>query len=98
MPRGSVVRNSATVLLVVLLNSYLFEVSRNVGVVTEPALRLSWASTQDGETDEAEALLFTPGINLYILGKNWIALNLDRYDPASGPSEWSLKVQAYAFY
>jgi hypothetical protein len=64
----------------------------------EPMLRLSWATTEDGEDAEGEAILLTPGISLYLSGKNWIGVNLDRYDPDSAPSEWSLKVQAFAFF
>jgi hypothetical protein len=64
----------------------------------EPLLRLSWATTEDGEDAEGEAILLTPGVSLYVSGKNFIALNLDRYDPDFAPSEWSLKVQAFAFF
>jgi hypothetical protein len=69
--------------------------SRFAGI--EPLLRVSWASTEDAE-DEGGALLVTPGLSLYVFGRSSIALNLDRYDPDSGPSEWSLKVQMFAAY
>jgi len=44
------------------------------------------------------ALLFTPGISLYVAGKNWVGLNLDWYDTNQAGSYWSLKAQAFVYF
>ena len=74
----------------------LAEGGRFAGV--EPLFRLSWATTENDVGEDQGALLLTPGLSVYVVGKNWIGVNLDRYDPDFAPSEWSLKVQAFAFF
>ena len=64
----------------------------------EPMLRVSWTSTEDAAGAERGAVLLTPGVALYVTGKNFVAVNLDWYDPDFASSEWSLKVQVFAFY
>jgi hypothetical protein len=64
----------------------------------EPMLRVSWTSTEDAAGAARGAVLLTPGVALYVTGKNFVAVNLDWYDPDFASSEWSLKVQMFAFY
>ncbi len=76
----------------------------------EPAIRASW-----GDPDRAVGgdggLLLTPGLFLYVKGKNRIGANLDIYrrgpetggagdgpDPATRRSEFSFKLQTYLYY
>ena len=74
-----------------------FDDDRSVAGI-EPLFRVSLASTEDAGGIDREALLLTPGVALYVVGKNFVSVNLDRYDPDFADSEWSLKVQAYAFF
>ena len=60
----------------------------------EPLLRASWTRPAEGES----AVLLTPGLLLYVQGRNAIGFNLDRYDPAEGPSEWSFKAQVFLYF
>lgn len=64
----------------------------------EPLLRASWSTTDAEEEEEVRALLLTPGVLLYLEGRNALGLNLDWYDPETGSSEWSLKAQAFLYY
>ncbi len=64
----------------------------------EPLLRVSWG---DGDTaaDDDGGLLVTPGVNLYLVGRNRIQLNVDWYSPqGEGGSEYSLKVQTSLYF
>lgn len=63
----------------------------------EPMLRVGWA---DGDTDQADdaALLVTPGLHLYVQGRNRVGVNLDLYDPEAGDAVWSLKVQTSLYF
>lgn len=63
----------------------------------EPMLRVGWA---DADTDASEdaAIVLTPGVHLYVQGRNRIGVNLDVYDPASGDGGWSLKVQSALYF
>ena len=60
--------------------------------------RVSWTSTEDAAGTARRAVLLTPGISLYVTGKNFVAVNLDWYDPDFASSEWSLKAQVFVFY
>jgi len=64
----------------------------------EPMFRVSWTSTEDAAGTARRAVLLTPGISLYVTGKNFVAVNLDWYDPDFASSEWSLKAQVFVFY
>ncbi len=64
----------------------------------EPLLRVSWASTEDGAGPARGALLVTPGLALYVTGKNFVAVNLDWYDPDFVARDWSLKAQLFAYF
>ena len=63
----------------------------------EPLLRLSWATTPDGDGADVSGFTITPGFMLYATGKNGISTNLDIYRSSFDRTEWSLKVQAFTF-
>ncbi len=63
----------------------------------EPMARVSWGDPDRGLADDG-GLLLTPGLFVYVAGKNRIGANLDIYDPASGPREVSFKLQTYLYY
>ena len=72
------------------------EGGRFVGI--EPMLRVDRSAAEDAAGVELSALTLTPGLALYVAGKNWLGLNLDHYNPARGDSEWSFKTQLYFYY
>lgn len=76
----------------VLASRYVPLGGRPAGV--EPLLRVSWTRPTAGES----ALLLTPGVLLYLDGRNALGVNLDLYDADDGPSEWSLKAQAFLYF
>jgi len=59
----------------------------------EPLFRVSWGDPDRATPGDAGWLL-TPGFVAHIVGRNKIAANVDIWSPASGDTEWSLKVQA----
>ena len=76
----------------------------------EPAIRASWGDPDRAVGDDG-GLLLTPGLFLYVKGKNRIGANLDIYrpgpetgeagdgpDPATRRSEFSFKLQTYLYY
>ncbi len=63
----------------------------------EPMARASWGDPHRAMADDA-GLLLTPGLFLYIRGKNRIGANLDIYRPGSGSTEFSFKLQSYLYY
>lgn len=63
----------------------------------EPVVRASYGDPDTGVEDDS-GILLTPGLMLYVLGRNKIGVNLDYYTPQSGSSEWSLKAQAYLYF
>ena len=64
----------------------------------EPVLRAGWTTTDSAEGADYRAVVFTPGVSLYIEGKNWVGLNLDWYDTNGTGSNWSLKTQAFVYF
>lgn len=69
----------------------------------EPMLRLDRTSVDDvpGGLGSMETLTLTPGIALYVSGKNWLGINLDWYHPSDAPGvrdDWSLKSQMYFYF
>ena len=62
----------------------------------EPVARAGWGDP-DRNADDDGGLVITPGLFLYVKGKNRIGANLDIYD---GPDsrEFSVKVQTYLYY
>ena len=72
----------------------------------EPMLRLSWvdsgAEGRDGASgwpasNGVTGTVITPGVMVYFVGRNGISTNLDIYT-SGDRTEWSLKVQAFAFF
>lgn len=63
----------------------------------EPMGRISWGDP-DRDTADDGGLLLTPGLMVHFLGRNKIAANIDIYLPATGDTEWSLKLQSYLHY
>ena len=51
-----------------------------------------------GVCDEDAGMLLTPGVFLYVKGKNRIGANLDVYRSGSGETEFSFKLQTYLYY
>ena len=64
----------------------------------EPMLRVSWADAGPGTVD-GRGTLVTPGLTVYISGRNGLVTNLDIYSPAgAGPTAWSIKVMTLLYY
>ncbi len=63
----------------------------------EPMARVSWGDP-DRDAADAAGLLLTPGVFLYVAGKNRIGANLDIYSTESLPTEFSFKLQTYLYY
>ena len=63
----------------------------------EPLLRVSWGDP-DTDADDDAGIVLTPGIMLYVLGRNRIGVNLDYYSPETGSEELSLKIQSYLYF
>lgn len=63
----------------------------------EPILRVAWTDADTDAADDA-ALLVTPGLHLYVQGRNRIGVNVDVYDPGSGDSAWSFKFQTALYF
>jgi len=63
----------------------------------EPMARVSWGDPNRGVVDDG-GLLLTPGLFLYVAGKNRIGANLDIYNSAAGTREISFKLQTYLYY
>lgn len=79
-----------------ILSRYVsLESDRLAGI--EPVARVSWGDP-DRDAAEDDGLLLTPGIFLYIAGKNRIGANLDIYSPGSGSAEMSFKLQTYLYF
>ena len=68
---------------------------RFVGV--EPLARVSWGDPSL-DADDDSGILLTPGVMLYVLGRNRIGVNLDYYAPQTGSSELSFKVQSFLYF
>lgn len=79
-----------------ILSRYVrLEGERFAGV--EPVVRVSWGDPDRGVSDDS-GLLLTPGVFLYVAGKNRIGANLDIYSAGSLPTEFSFKLQTYLYY
>lgn len=63
----------------------------------EPLGRISFADP-DTDTDEDAAWIFTPGLSLFISGRNKIGTNLDIYVPDTGGTEVSFKLQTFLYF
>lgn len=63
----------------------------------EPLLRLSWGDP-DRATEQDGGMVLTPGVALYVAGRNKIAFNLDVWSPQAGDTQYSLKVQSFVYF
>ena len=63
----------------------------------EPLARVSWGDPSL-DADDDSGILLTPGVMLYVVGRNKIGLNLDYYAPQTGASELSLKLQSFLYF
>lgn len=63
----------------------------------EPVARVSWGDP-DGDVESDGGLLFTPGVFLYVLGRNRIGASMDVYSPQTGDTEFGLKIQTFLYY
>lgn len=79
----------------ILSRYFPMEGTQVVGV--EPMARASWGDPDRAAADDA-GLLLTPGVFLYVKGKNRIGANLDIYRPGTGPREFSFKLQTYLYF
>ena len=77
--------------------TYQIPVDSDRWTSVEPLARISWADP-DTDTPDDEAWLLTPGLTLYVSGRNRIGTNLDIYAPERGDSKLSLKVQAFLYF
>ncbi len=68
---------------------------RIIGV--EPLLRLSVADPDDTITSDGGTLL-TPGVMLYVTGKNKIGVNLDYYAPRTVDAVYSLRFATFLYF
>jgi len=63
----------------------------------EPLARVSFADP-NGDADDDGAVIFTPGLMLYVQGRNKIGFNLDMFSPQTGDTEYSFKMQAFLYF
>ena len=63
----------------------------------EPMFRASWGDPDRAVGDDS-GLLLTPGVFLYVKGKNRIGVNLDSYRSGPDTREFSFKLQTYLYY
>jgi len=63
----------------------------------EPLLRVSQADPNSDMVDDG-GLIFTPGLMMYVSGKNKIGVNLDVFTPESGDTEFSFKIQSFLYF
>ena len=63
----------------------------------EPMVRASWGDPDRAAGDDS-GLLLTPGVFLYVKGKNRIGVNLDSYRSGPDTREFSFKLQTYLYY
>ncbi|MGI9626089.1 MAG: porin [Longimicrobiales bacterium] len=63
----------------------------------EPMARVSWGDPSTDVNDDG-GLLLTPGVFLYVLGRNRIGANIDVYSPQTGDTDFGLKIQTYLYF
>ena len=63
----------------------------------EPLARISRTDPDTAAADDA-AWLITPGLSLYVSGRNKIGTNLDIYSPDAGATELSLRFQVFIYF
>ncbi len=63
----------------------------------EPLVRVSWTTTDSEREAAVRGLVVTPGLMVYATGRNGVSANLDLYR-SGDRRDWSLKLQAFAFF
>lgn len=63
----------------------------------EPLVRVSWGDP-DTNVDSDGGVVFTPGLMLYVLGRNKIGFNVDVWSPQDGDTEYSFKLQSFLYF
>ncbi len=63
----------------------------------EPLARVSIADPNGDAVDDG-ATIFTPGLMLYVGGKNKIGFNVDVFAPQTGDTEYSFKIQSFLYF
>jgi hypothetical protein len=71
--------------------------SSQVVEAIQPLGRVSWGDPDSDGADDA-GWLFTPGLVLFVTGRNKIAANVDIWVPGLGGTEWSFKMQSYLHF
>ena len=77
--------------------TYYIPVDSDRWAAVEPLTRISWGDPDTDTADDA-AWLITPGLSLFVSGRNKIGTNLDIYLPQKGDAEMSFKVQAFLYF
>ena len=77
--------------------TYYFPLSSERWAGVEPLARVSRTDHDTGSAGNG-AWLITPGLSLYVSGRNKIGSNLDIYRSEAGVTELSLKVQAFVYF
>ena len=63
----------------------------------EPVLRVS-AGDPNTDVDDDGGFVFTPGLMMYVGGRNKFGFNVDVYSPQGGDTEYSLKFQSFLYF
>lgn len=79
-----------------ILSRY-FPLEGNRLEAVEPMARASWGDP-DRDTDDDTGLVVTPGLFVYLKGRNRIGANLDIYGHGSESMQYSFKLQTYLYY
>jgi phosphate-selective porin O/P len=88
----------ATFMAAQVVASYFHEMTGNGRISgVEPLLRVSLGDP-DTALDDDGGTVVTPGLMIYVGGKNKIGANLDIYSPQGGLTEFSFKVQTFLYF
>lgn len=77
--------------------SYYHPLENDNFIAVEPIARLSVADP-DGDMADDGGTLLTPGVMLYMMGKNKVGVNLDYYMPQTGDAVYSVKFQTFLYF
>lgn len=79
------------------LASWYLPVDRMRLEAIEPMGRVGWADPDRNVAGDA-GVLITPGLFVYVLGRNRIGANLDVYRPDEGETEYSFKLMTFLYF
>jgi hypothetical protein len=79
------------------VGSWYLPLSTERFVAWEPLFRIS-SGDPNTDVDDDAGLIFTPGVMLYVQGRNKVGFNVDFWSPETGDSEWSLKFQSFLYF